>query len=165
MIILITLGICVAIAVVVDRTTQNQILAAVGFALLPLLNISLWVADRVIGLSPMNPTNWLPIWLAALLIVFPFVLILTWRLNGKSDHITRKKCLGCHQDIEADAPEGVNICGSCADDLRAEQDALEGAAMAEAQDRARTEFEANREAYEEEERARHFDNGDGYRYI
>ena len=33
------------------------------------------------------------------------------------------KCVRCGQDIEADAPEGVNICGSCADNLRQEEDA------------------------------------------
>lgn len=82
------------------------------------------------------------------------------------DFCSPRKCTRCLQDIEPNAPEGATICGSCADELRAEQDALEGAAIteAEAEDRARAEFEANKEAYEEEERARHFDDGGGYRY-
>jgi len=33
------------------------------------------------------------------------------------------KCKRCGQEIEADAPKGVVICGSCADDLRQEEDA------------------------------------------
>lgn len=41
------------------------------------------------------------------------------------------KCLRCGQEIEADAPEGVEICGSCADDCREEEKA------------AQTEIEAN----------------------
>lgn len=75
------------------------------------------------------------------------------------------KCIRCGQDIEADAPANVVICGSCADDLRAEQDALEGAAMAEAEDKAKQEYEQNRQAYEDEERAQHFDDGGDYRYV
>jgi len=59
------------------------------------------------------------------------------------------KCKRCDQEIEADAPEGVEVCGNCADDLRQEE--------AEAQ--------ANREAYEESERESRIDTGGGWRYI
>ena len=35
------------------------------------------------------------------------------------------KCKRCDQEIEADAPEGVEVCGNCADDLRQEKIAEE----------------------------------------
>ena len=74
------------------------------------------------------------------------------------------KCSRCLNDIEPNASEGVTICGCCADELRQEQNALEDQAIFEAQERAKAEFEASRDAYEEEEQARHFDDGGGYRY-
>ena len=35
----------------------------------------------------------------------------------------KMKCIRCNQEIEADAPANVVICGSCADDLRSEAEA------------------------------------------
>jgi len=75
------------------------------------------------------------------------------------------KCIRCGQEIYL--PHwNSNVCGSCADDLRAEEDAEMGAIQA--QDKARQEqeaYQANKDAYEESERDRHFDDGNGYRYI
>jgi len=68
------------------------------------------------------------------------------------------KCKRCKQDIENDAPEGVTICGSCADDLRAEEDAMIGAAEVEAE-------AMNREAYEEAMQDEQRDTARGYRYV
>jgi len=68
------------------------------------------------------------------------------------------KCIRCGQDIEADAPADVVICGSCADDLRAEGDAMVGAAEVEAE-------AMNKEAYEEAQYDKQYDSGNGYRYI
>jgi len=73
------------------------------------------------------------------------------------------KCLRCGKDIENNAPEGVTICGSCADDLRQEDDAEIMAAQAKA------EYEAQmaeaRESYEEEMHFEQMDTAEGYRYI
>jgi len=44
------------------------------------------------------------------------------------------KCRRCGNDIEPDAPKDAVICGSCADDLRQEEEAE---AMSE-QDKAKT---------------------------
>lgn len=74
-------------------------------------------------------------------------------------------CTRCLNNIEPNAPEGATICGSCADELRQEQDALEDQAAFEEQERAKAEFEANKDAYEEEKMNRHFDDGGGYKYI
>ena len=71
------------------------------------------------------------------------------------------KCIGCGQDIEADAPEGVNICGSCADDIRQEEEAEHLYYQLEAEAEAR----ANKEAYEEAVAEEQFDTGNGWRYV
>jgi len=70
------------------------------------------------------------------------------------------KCKRCEQDIEVDAPPNVNICGSCADDLRQEEEH----GIMVAQEEALTD-RMNREAYEESEQERHFDDGGGWRYV
>jgi ribosome-binding protein aMBF1 (putative translation factor) len=71
------------------------------------------------------------------------------------------KCKRCGQDIEADAPANVTVCGSCADDLRQEEDAeIESIALA---DKARQE-QAAYEDYKAEEQFRHMDDGGGWRY-
>lgn len=38
-----------------------------------------------------------------------------------------KLCSRCEKPIESDAPEGVNICGTCADELRQEEEAVKAA--------------------------------------
>jgi len=55
-------------------------------------------------------------------------------------------CTRCGQEIEIDAPLGVVICGSCADDLRAEEDAI--AMSTQAEDEAIAEA-LNKDAYED----------------
>lgn len=65
------------------------------------------------------------------------------------------KCKRCEQDIEANAPEGVTICGSCADYLRQEEEAQI----------ADIDFQMNKEAYERDEQEGLADNGGGYRFI
>ena len=70
------------------------------------------------------------------------------------------KCKRCEQDIEADAPEGVNICGSCADDLRQEDEYYAFIAQQES-----INDQMNREAYEESLREEQFDTGGGWRYV
>ena len=69
------------------------------------------------------------------------------------------KCKRCNKDIELDAPKDVRICGSCADDLRQEE-----AYQAFTAEQESINDQMNREAYEESERERHFDDGNGYRY-
>ena len=68
------------------------------------------------------------------------------------------KCLRCDRDIEDDAPANVVICGSCADDLRQEEqammDTLEAEGIAD---------QMNREAYEDSLRQRQGESE--YRYI
>lgn len=66
------------------------------------------------------------------------------------------KCLRCPNDIEATAPTGVVICGSCADDLRQEEDASWTGDEA---------FWANKEAYEEAMHNDQMDTMGNYRYI
>jgi len=68
------------------------------------------------------------------------------------------RCIRCPQDIETDAPANVVICGSCADDLRQEEEATTMAAEAEAE---HIMFELNKEAYEEAQRENRLD----YRYM
>ncbi len=62
-------------------------------------------------------------------------------------HTIHTVCNRCKRLIEVDAPAGVNVCGSCADELRAEEDALIAEQQAIDEDMA---FEMNRQAYEEE---------------
>ena len=71
------------------------------------------------------------------------------------------KCIRCGQEIYL--PHwNSNICGSCADDLRQEEDAeIEAIALA---DKARQE-QAAYEDYKAEEQFRHMDDGGGYRYV
>jgi len=71
------------------------------------------------------------------------------------------KCSRCGNEIEADAPANAVICGSCADDLRQEEEAE---IMAE-QDKAKAEGEAGREAYEESLANERMDACDGWRYV
>ena len=70
------------------------------------------------------------------------------------------KCRKCGQEIEANAPSGVVICGSCADDLRQEEKYQAFIAEQES-----INDQMNKEAYEESLREEHFDTGGGYRYI
>ena len=72
------------------------------------------------------------------------------------------RCIRCPQDIETDAPANVVICGSCADDLRQEEEAEIMAIQA--QDKAIAE-QMNREAYEDAQHDEQYDSGNGYRYI
>ena len=69
------------------------------------------------------------------------------------------KCDRCGNDIEEDAPEGVTICGSCADDLRQEAAARDAELMA-----TDINYQMNKEAYEEALAEEHFDTGGGWRY-
>jgi hypothetical protein len=64
--------------------------------------------------------------------------------------VEEMKCKRCGQDIEADAPEGVNICGSCANDLRGEEDAeiMAAQAKAEVESMADINFEMTKDALE-----------------
>jgi ribosome-binding protein aMBF1 (putative translation factor) len=71
------------------------------------------------------------------------------------------KCKRCGKDIEPNAPVGVTICGSCADDLRQEEEAMIASAQAEAE----AQMAAGREAYEEEMHMEQMDTAEGYRYI
>jgi hypothetical protein len=73
----------------------------------------------------------------------------------KIERRTEMKCIRCEKDIENNAPANVVICGSCADDLRQDEEA----------ERMSLANEANREAYEEAQHDTHFDDGNGYRYI
>ena len=72
------------------------------------------------------------------------------------------RCIRCPQNIETDAPANVVICGSCADDLRQEEDATTMAAETEAE---HIMFEMNKEAYEDAQHDAQYDSGNGYRYI
>ena len=66
------------------------------------------------------------------------------------------KCIRCGQEfIQPQGDKYCLFCGNCA-----EQDAIRD----EAENRARQEYERNRQVYEEEARAQHFDDGGGYRY-
>lgn len=72
------------------------------------------------------------------------------------------KCIRCGCDFKPPEPmvsslyesTEPNVCGSCADDLRAEQDAQAGALKAEA---ANIEFQMNKEAYEDALTQEHYD--------
>ena len=64
------------------------------------------------------------------------------------------KCKRCGQEIEADALDGIVICGSCADDLRQEEEAEMMAIQA--QDKAIAE-QMNGEAYEDAMRENRLD--------
>jgi len=55
------------------------------------------------------------------------------------------KCKRCDQDIETNAPPNVVICGSCADDLRQEEEAMITQLEAES-----INDQMDKEAYEEE---------------
>jgi len=68
-----------------------------------------------------------------------------------------RQCIRCGQEIYLPHWES-NVCGSCADELRPEEDAM--TAQAEAEDDA-----IGRAAYEEAQHDAHFDTGNGYRYI
>lgn len=51
------------------------------------------------------------------------------------------KCLRCGQEFEPPASGDSEICGSCADELRAEQDAYAAQAEAEAEAEALAQWE------------------------
>jgi len=70
------------------------------------------------------------------------------------------KCIRCGQDIENDAPKGVTICGSCADDLRQEEEYQIMVAQEESINDQR-----NREAYEDAMKDEQRDTAQGYRYV
>ena len=67
------------------------------------------------------------------------------------------KCIRCEQDFEM---PNANVCGSCADDLRQEEDAKLGEIEA-----ADITDQMNREAYEEAMEDAQRDTAEGYRHI
>lgn len=56
------------------------------------------------------------------------------------------KCLRCGQEFELPNPDDkkTNVCGSCADELRAEDDAMVAQAEAEAEFEARARWDAEK---------------------
>ena len=68
------------------------------------------------------------------------------------------KCKRCGKDIEADAPNNVDVCGSCADDLRQEEEYQ----IMVAQEEAKAD-QMDKDAYEEEIREQQQESE--YRYL
>ena len=66
------------------------------------------------------------------------------------------KCIRCGQEIEQDMEGKTNICGSCADDLRMEEDADLLSTIASDEELARLQYEdAEHHAYEAQEKMKH----------
>lgn len=68
------------------------------------------------------------------------------------------RCLRCLQDIETDAPDGTEICGSCE---KAEFMKMMSQYRAEAEAMA---YQLDKEAYEDAQHDAHLDTGNGYQY-